>query len=169
MSSLHLSAQTDSLTFPASWSGKWIGTLEIFTAAGKQQDLPMELHILPIDTSERYTWTIIYGEDKVAGMRPYELVTVDEKKGIYTIDEKNSINMEAYLIHDKFFNRFTVMNSTLLCTNELRNDSTMVWEIISGSTEAVSTTGGTVIDEEDIPPVQAFPINVMQRAILTKE
>ncbi|MFK7934657.1 MAG: hypothetical protein AB8G22_14190 [Saprospiraceae bacterium] len=163
-----LSAQTDSLNFPASWSGKWQGTLEIFSEKGKQQELPMQLHILPMDTSDRYTWTIIYGEDEKTGTRPYELVTIDAEKGLYAIDEKNSIQMEAFLLGGKLFQRFEVMGSLLLTTNELHADGTLSWEIISGKLEPVSVTGDQKVAGEDIPPVQAFPIGVLQRAVMKK-
>ena len=164
-----INAQIDSLTFPASWVGKWQGTLEIFNEKGKQQELPMQLHILPIDTANRYTWTIIYGEDATTGTRAYELVTVDAERGLYAIDEKNSIQMEAYLLGNKLFQRFEVMGSLLLTTNELRADGTLSWEIISGKLEPVSITGDEKVEGKDIPAVKAFPIGILQRAILRLE
>ncbi len=161
-------AQTDSLFFPASWKGIWKGNLEIFSNAGKQQELPMELHILPIDSSENYTFWIIYGEDKEAGKRPYELVTVDAEKGLYAIDEKNSIQMEAYFLGDKLIQRFEVMGNMLMTTTEKKGEI-MEWEIISGSLTPVSTTGKEKVDGEEIPEVKAFPIKVVQKAILKRQ
>ncbi len=82
----NLQAQTD--TFPKSWLGKWSGKLEIHNAKGLAQTIPMQLHLLPTDSTHRFTWTIFYGEDTVAGKRDYELVTLDTAKGLYAIDEK---------------------------------------------------------------------------------
>ena len=163
-----IAAQTtiDSLTFPASWEGIWRGNLEIFNHEGLKQTLPMELHILPISDSDRYTWTIFYGEDKVAGKRDYELVPVDTSKGIYAVDEKNSIAMEGYLLGGKYFQRFEVMGSLLLTTTEKIDDKTLIWEIISGKLEAVSSTGKQEVDGEEMPEVKAYPVNVLQRARL---
>ena len=157
--------QADPLNFPASWQGEWAGELEIFNASGKVQSVPMELHILPIDTSENYTWTIIYGEDKATGKRPYELQTIDESKGLYVIDEKNTIALEAYLLNGKLYSRFEVMGSLLLSTQEKVGDQ-LLFEIISGSMEPASTTGGEKWNGEDIPEVNAFPIRVQQKAVL---
>lgn len=157
----------DTLAFPQAWEGIWKGDLEIHTAKGLAQTVPMELHILPTDSTHRFTWSIIYGEDKVAGKRPYELVVLDADKGIYAIDEKNSIQLEAYFIKDKFFSRFEVMGNLLMTSEQLIGDE-LIFEIIAGKMEPVSVTGNEVINGDTIPSVKAFPINVMQRAILRR-
>lgn len=161
-------AQTNpnSLKFPASWEGIWVGNLEIFNNKGLAQTLPMELHILPIEDSNHYTWTIFYGEDKVAGKRDYELVPTDTLNGIYSIDEKNSIAMEGYFLGEKYFQRFEVMGNLLLTTTEKTSETELIWEIISGKLEAVSSTGKQEVDGEEIPEVKTYPINVLQRARL---
>lgn len=158
----------DTLAFPQDWEGIWQGDLEIHTAKGLAQTVPMELHVLPTDSTHRYTWSIIYGEDKEAGKRPYELVIIDAENGIYAIDEKNSIQLEAYFIKDKFFSRFEVMGTLLLTSEQLIGDE-LIFEIIAGKMEPVSVTGSEVVNGDTIPPVQAFPINVMQRAILRRQ
>lgn len=158
----------DTLAFPQAWEGIWKGDLEIHTAKGLAQTVPMELHILPTDSTNRFTWSIIYGEDKEAGKRPYELVILDADKGIYAIDEKNSIQLEAYFIKDKFFSRFEVMGTLLLTSEQLVGEE-LIFEIIAGKMEPVSVTGDKIVKGDTIPPVKAFPINVMQRAILKRE
>lgn len=165
---LTTSTAQDALPFPHTWQGKWQGDLAIYTAKGLSQSVPMELHILPTDSTNRFTWTIIYGEDKEAGKRPYELVILDAEKGIYAIDEKNSIQLEGYFIKDKFFSRFEVMGSLLLTTEQLVGEE-LIFEIIVGSMTPVSVTGNEVINGDTIPPVKAFPLKVMQRAILRRQ
>ncbi len=161
--------QTSALPFPSSWEGEWTGTLEIFKDTGKVQELPMELHILPIDTasSPAWTWTIIYGPDKEKGKRPYELITVDAEKGIYLIDEKNTIKMEGYYLGGQFFQWFEVQGSRLLTKTEKVGD-TLVWEIIVSNDQPVSTTGNSLFEGEEIPPVLAFAVTNLQRAVLRK-
>ena len=44
----------------------------------------------------------------------------------------------------------------------------MIFKILAGSEEPVSTTGGEKAGEEDIPEVKTLPFNVMQRAVLTR-
>ncbi|MEM9991458.1 MAG: hypothetical protein AAF738_06805, partial [Bacteroidota bacterium] len=162
-----LNAQSDTLDFPADWVGEWKGALHIYTGAGLQQTVDMELHILPIDTSTAYTWTIIYGEDKVAGQRPYQLKTVDAQKGHYRVDEQNSILLDAYLLGGKLFERFSVMGNLLLATTEVR-DETMYYEIVSGTETSIQTTGDTVVKGDTIPPVAAFSLKVRQCATLKR-
>ena len=76
--------------------------------------------------------------------------------------------MEAYFLHDKLFNRFTVMDNLLLSSTEMRDDQ-LVFEIISGSLVPASRTGDTMVDGEKIPPVATLPVTVLQRAVLTRE
>ncbi len=165
--------------FPAAWVGHWSGTLEIFTATGKVQELPMELHIQPLDTMPiTYTYEIRYGRDKVTGARPYELVVVDAAKGLFLIDEKNGIKMEAYYLNGKLIQWFEVEGTLLYTTTELVNGE-LHWEIVSGSSSPVSTTGGTTtggtttgnqqVGEAEVPPVKTYPVGAMQSAVLKRK
>ena len=170
LSSFFLFCQNTNGQFPNSWEGEWFGQLSIFKDTGKVRELPMALHILPIDTASvpSWTWTIRYGEDQEAGKRPYELITVDAAKGFYLIDEKNTIKMEGYYIGGQFYQWFEVQGSRLLTKTEMVGDA-LVWEIVVGSDQPVSTTGGSVFEGEEIPPVKAFPISNLQRAVLRKK
>lgn len=162
-----LSGAFSQSNFPAAWQGKWAGTLEIFNQKGKVQSLPMELHLLPKGAAGAFTWTIIYGEDKVAGARNYELLPLDTAKGWYLLDEKNTIRMEAYLLDGKLFQWFEVQGNLLYTSTELVGEE-LIWEIISGSTTPVSTTGGQPFEGEEISPVKTFPVAVLQRARLRR-
>jgi len=127
----------------------------------------MELEMAKMDSSDNYIWAIIYGEDKVAGRRAYELEIVDPEKGLYVVDEKNTIKLESYLIANKLICRFEVEGTYLISTYELAGDK-MIFEIIAGSATAVSATGGEVFEGEEIPVVNTFPVNVVQRGILKR-
>lgn len=164
-------AQTpDSTAFPAAWSGDWTGTLEIFNAKGRAQTVQMTLEIHKIDTSHtgRYTFGLIYGS-KAQDWRPYELVPVDPARGLWRVDEKNSILMESYLLGPKLLCWFTVQGSRILCTYEKTGPDTLVFEVMSGAETAASTTGNTRQGEEDIPEVKTYPFSVFQRAVLTRK
>lgn len=154
-------------SFPASWSGDWAGELQIFSSKGMTQSLPMQLNIQPVDNSDDYTFTIIYGLDIEKGTRSYILKTIDASKGLYAIDEQNSIVIEAYLLGEKLVQRFEVMGNLLETFIEKRDD-TLIWEIFSGKHEPASITGDTVQDGEDIPRVKTYPMGVYQKCILEK-
>lgn len=155
-------------SFPISWLGNWTGDLNIYSGNKLVQTVPMELELLAMDTSDNFTWAIIYGADREAGRRSYELEIVDAERGFYRIDEKNSIKMESFLYGNKLFCQFSVMNSQILCTYEKAGEK-LIFEIISGNTEPISTTGGAMVDEEEIPEVHTFPISTMQKAVLTRK
>lgn len=153
--------------FPQSWQGEYAGTLVITKAQGVVQEIPMRMIIKPTDSANIVSWNIIYGADSVKGLRDYILRTVDSKKGLYVLDEKNSIAMESYLIGNKLFNNYTVEGNALLTTTERVGDS-LIFEIIFGKEAPVSTTGGEKVKAENIPLVKSFPVLLTQKAILKR-
>lgn len=163
---VRISAQTDSLpAFPADFQGKWGGQLEIFGPAGVLQTVPMELHILPVsDTS--YTYTIIYGEDKVAGKRDYLIVRGPDGPHHWICDEQNTILLDGYYLGNVYQSVFTVMGSYLISNLEHRGDH-LLYAIHSGRETPIRTTGDTNYEGEDIPAVESFKVTGFQRAILS--
>lgn len=151
--------------FPDDWLGEWIGELKIYSGTKLKQTIEMGLTILPIDGTDRHSFIIRYGEDVEASKRRYELVTIDKEKGLFKVDEKNDIEMEAYYLGGKFFQRFEVMGNLLFGSIE-KQGNRLVWEMVSGKMDPVSTTGDTIIMEEEIPPVKAYPIKVFQKGVL---
>ncbi len=169
-SSANAQQPLSSATFPETWSGDWKGTLEIFNGKGKVQSVEMAVEIHKIDTSreERYTFGLVYGS-KELDWRPYEIVPVAPEKGVWKVDEKNSIAMESYLYGPKLICWFTIQGSRILCTYEKISEDTLVFEVISGIETAVSTTGNSKQGEEEIFEVKTFPCSVFQRAILHRK
>jgi hypothetical protein len=159
-------AQNAQDSFPMAWIGEWTGELIIYNGAGEQQRTQMNLNILPIDTSDNYTWEIIYGGG--ADQRPYELVAVDAKKGHYQVDEKNSIVLDLYHFAGKLYSRFEVMGNLLLVTYEKLGDE-IIFEVVTGKEDAPVMTGGEKIEGNEIPQVASYPIAVRQIARLTKK
>jgi len=155
-------------SFPKDWLGQWTGTLNIYRDTGLVQTLPMQLHLQPIEGSENFTWTIIYGEDVEKGTRNYELETIDASKGQYLIDEKNSIKIESYLLHNRLVSWYVVANNLIYISYEKKGDE-LHFEVVAGKQEAVSTTGNTKESEEEIPEVITYPIGTLQNAILRKK
>jgi hypothetical protein len=163
-------AQADSLQFPASWAGNWTGTLQVYNGKGMLQSVAMTVEVAKLDTSTqgRYTFGLIYGS-KDQDWRPYELVPVNPAKGIWKVDEKNSIAMESYYYGNKLMCWFVVQGSRVLCTYEKTSDKEMVFEVMSGAEKAASTTGNSTHQGEAIPEVLTYPIATFQRAILHRQ
>jgi hypothetical protein len=155
--------------FPESWFGNWVGTLDIYNAKGKQQSIPMECIMSATDTAGVYNWSIIYGEDRVKGLRPYLLRTIDAAKGHYVCDEVNTIKMESYLLGNKLFCYFMVEGNVIVSTYEKTADGKMLFEIIFGKDKVVSESGNKVFKGDTIPIVKTYPVVISQRATLTKQ
>ena len=152
--------------FPQAWEGHWAGRLEIFNPDGKVQDLPMQLIIEPLDSAHR--WTIIYGEGEEADQREYLLKPVQPARGLYAIDEQNSIVLDAIYIGGKLYSRFEVAGNLLLSMVELQGDG-LHYEIISGKAEPRNITGGEERDGETVPEVKSYPVVVRQLAVLRRK
>jgi hypothetical protein len=151
--------------FPGSWIGHWKGELHWYKGAARQpQVVNMELRIQPTDTSGRYTWQIIYG-NQGKDNRPYTLIAKDSAMGSWVIDEHNGIVLDQSWVGGRFCGAFTVGNSTIINSYWMENDK-LVTEFYSMSAKAVSTTGkGT----EDSPSVDSYRIGSYQKAILTRQ
>jgi hypothetical protein len=162
-----LRAQTDSLpAFPQDFTGKWAGTLEVFNAKGMAQSVPMELHILPI-TDSTYTYTIIYGEDKVAGKRDYLIRRGPDGPHHWICDEQNTILLDGYFLGNVYQSVFTVMGNYLISNLEHRGDH-LIYSIQVGSETAIRASGNPRHEKEEIPEVKSFKSTGYQRARLVK-
>jgi len=149
--------------FPADWIGNWEGILDIFNAAGKAKSIKMRMEIQKTDTLGTYAWTIIYGEDK----RSYYLHEIDATKGIYQMDEKNSILLNSYLLNDRLVSTYEVMGNNITTSYRLVNDQ-LIFEVYASSTRESLNTGGTVIDDAEIPVVKSYLSTGYQKATLRK-
>jgi len=152
------------IDFPKDWSGKWRGSLKVYSGLGLQYTIKMEVHLLPQEDSKNYDYTIIYDSPERFDKRLYELVVVDPSQGLFLVDEKNSILIESYFIGGKWFQRFEVAENMLNCSLEQVGDQ-LIWEITSGKTPPISVTGDTSL--EDILEVKTYPVGVYQRAVLS--
>lgn len=149
--------------FPASWRGHWQGTCVAQRPDGWVKTFPMELHIQPLDTPDRWQWKLVYGERDEQDVRDYELVILDAAAGRFLIDEKNSIEIDAYLVGPTLYSPFSLEGS-LLTASYTRDDDRLLFEIVIAQLDAGTQTGG----EGEIPIVTRYPINVAQQAELTR-
>ena len=155
--------------FPEDWEGHWLGNLEIYNTKGKQQTVAMELEILKIDTSKtRYTCALIYGEDKIKGRRPYEMIISDAANGHFINDEKNTILMDEYLIGDVLYCSFAVEGNYLTSRFEKIGDA-IQYEITVADVKPINVTGNQVVAGDTIPAVSSYKMKSVQKAFLKKK
>lgn len=150
--------------FPKAWEGIWKGELQIMNVKGVQMQLPMELHILPIDSS-KWTWKIVYApKDKPRDERNYELIVKDKAKGHYAVDEKDGIILDAFYINGNLYSEFAVQGTEILSIDRLEGKNLVVEMIVKPSKE-IAVTGGT---SEEVPPVSSYQISSQHKAVLKK-
>jgi len=146
--------------FPAGWAGTYRGKLEVLGADGTRQAVEMDFIVAPTSKKDRVSWVIGYeGQPR----RNYELVTVDAAKGLYKIDEKNSIEITAHLIGNELVSIFAVAGNQLVARYRLSGE-TLMYEVILWPQQATGMTGG----KKGIPVVATYTPRNVQKAVLRK-
>lgn len=157
-----ISAQNN---FPSSWVGHYQGNLEVYGVDSIAMKVKMEMEIRKTSNDSVYKWAITYHLKNKIDTRSYNLKIVDTKKGLFQIDENNSIVIDAYLKQNIFTSFFEVQNNVIIATYTKEEDI-IIFEIISANLKPVSVTGNKTVNEKKIPEVTTFPITGRQRAVL---
>jgi hypothetical protein len=153
--------------FPANWLGIWKGELIIHKASEPDKKINMELHILPTDSAKNlWKWKIIYKGDKRDDIRNYYLMAIDTAKGIFVLDEKNTILIDFRYHENSFYSVFAVENSILFSSYELKG-SYLLFNITVCNKKNVRKSGQG--QKEGITEVESYPVTVIQQAILNKQ
>jgi hypothetical protein len=153
--------------FPESWEGNYEGELQIFGVDSVQMKLTMKLDVLK-KTDSIYQWKISYDVFDKEDIRDYELVLVDRKKGIFKIDEKNTIMIDSYYRMGLFTSFFEVNNAIIISSYTKSHDG-ILFELIASKSNNPTITGDAKFNNEDIPPVKSYLVNGRQRALLLKQ
>lgn len=150
-------------SFPISWIGKWKGPMSWYQGLQERQGVQMELHILPADSADHYTWRIIYGTGGKDN-RPYILKPFNKTRGHWLIDEQNSIVLDQFLIGSRFCGTFTVEGNTIMNCYEKQGDNLLV-EFYNYQEKPIVITGG---GDSSVPKVKTYGMRSFQRAILKR-
>ncbi len=153
-------------TFPKSWEGNYKGELQIFGVDSVKMKLPMKLDILQKSDSV-YQFKISYEFKGKVDLRDYELKIVDAKSGKYAIDEKNTIEIDAYYKMGRLTSFFEVSDSYNISTYTKINED-LIFEIISADGKNTTSSGKRKFESEDIPEVKSYLVNGRQKAVLRK-
>lgn len=155
-------AQSES--FPKSWIGNWKGDLLWYkTGRPDPQKVNMELRIQPSDSTDTYTWQLIYGS-KEEDYRPYILKPIDKENGHWVIDELSGIVLDQFWVGNKFSGGFTVQTSTIINSYSIENGKLIV-EFYGMEARPFATSGkGT----NEVPNVDSYKLGSYQKAVLIR-
>lgn len=158
-------AHTQTPSFPQSWEGKWTGTLHWYkTGSDTAQQINMELHILPGDSTHTWQWKIIY-QTAQPDQRPYTLKLKDAAKKHWIIDEHNGIILDQFLVGNKLCGSFSVGNAIINNCYQLQNN-TLVVEFYTMGLKALNTTG---LGTDASPSVNNYAVYGYQHAVLRRQ
>jgi hypothetical protein len=149
--------------FPKCFIGNWKGQLQWMVAGKPLQTVTMQLRIQPTDSTNQYTWQIIYGDDNKDN-RPYILKPVDTAKGHWAVDENDGILLDSYVHGNCIHGAFTVKDNTIV-DNYCVEGNTMKVEFLSIKLGDKKQSGkGT----EETPFVDSYKIGSYQTGMLTR-
>lgn len=146
--------------FPESWMGKYSGPLNILGTDGPVQTITMHLEVAPSEKLGEWHWRLQYEGQPV---RDYLLMEVDAERGLYRIDEKNSIILDAQRYGNELHSAFS-MNGMVLNAVYRMTDGGVEFRIATVRMEAGATTGG----EGGVPAVGSHQTIGAQFALLKK-
>ncbi len=157
-------ADAQSSSFPIDWIGNWKGELLWYkTGKAEPQKVNMELRIQPADSSDTYTWHLIYGT-KEEDYRPYILKLKNIESRHWVIDELSGIVLDQFWSGNKFSGSFKVQNSTITNSYWMENDKLNI-EFYNFNAKALNTSGkGT----DEIPFVDSYQLGSYQKAVLIR-
>lgn len=151
-------------SFPASWVGNWKGELLWYkTGKPEPQKVNMELRIQPADSTDTFTWQLIYGS-KAEDYRPYILKPINITEGHWVIDELSGIVLDQYWAGNKFSGAFTVQKSTIINSYWMENNKLHVEFFNIGAKPIITTGKGT----EEVPFVDSYKLGSYQKAVLDR-
>jgi hypothetical protein len=144
--------------FPNDFLGIYKGDLSIVTSNGTNA-VPMEFHLLETADSMKYAYKIYYGKER--SERAYNLIQTDNPH-IFEVDENNGIVIPTAYSNNTLYSTYEVNGSLLNCT-EVFHDDRMEFMITMSSQMDTITAG-----EAEGFRVKAYPVSVMQKAVLFK-
>jgi hypothetical protein len=148
--------------FPKEYIGTYAGNLNVADASGVLQNVPMELIIAPTEDPKKYSYTLAYIISKKRDERKYTLITVDQEKGLFDLDENNGILLRANYMRQTLFSTFEVNNRILNSSVEFKNDGRVFFTIIVTEKANPRKTGN------EKTPVTSYNAIVIQKAALRK-
>jgi hypothetical protein len=137
-----------------SWAGKWIGEASNEVAGGDNQKFTVQLFVSPSKTPDRWTGQITYIGSAGKSVRDYELVAIDESKGLYVLDEKNGIKLPATLFEDSLHFHFAVSGQTLWSRYRIvtNGETCIEYELVTAASQSAKTTGTDEIEVIGLQP-----------------
>ncbi len=147
--------------FPQDWFGKWQGELSLYPSGMK---IPMSIEISQADSAHKFLFKTVYNAGEKADVRDYTLIEKDKKRGIYVVDEHNSILIAEAFHQNMLVSNFSVQGTQLTILYRFESEQ-IVFEVFAGSANPFITTGG---QSDEIPEVKSYLMGNYQKAVLKK-
>lgn len=152
------------------WIGKWSGEATNELAGKDSQQFSVQLVVAPGKSPNRWNWQITYTGAAGKSVRDYELVAIDESKGLYVLDEKNGIKLPATLFEDSLHFHFTISGQTLWSRYRLltKEKAAIEYELVTASSQDAKTTGTQELEVIGLQPVTR-QFAILKPMVETKE
>ena len=157
-------------TFPATWAGRWVGTLTTFAPPDSVRNrIPISLEITPLETDPAsYAWRTVFNADTVRGRRPYRLVAENAAKGLFATDEGNGVLLDETWIGGTLTSVFQVRTRVLHSRYTLRGD-TLTHELSWWDSAPTRSVRGAGANAEGGAEIRSFRVQGMQRSVMVRQ
>lgn len=112
--------------------GKYSGKMLIYKGMNPVDSVPVVLTIQTIIPDSVWQWKTEYLSAKMPVTKDYKLCVADRSKGIYLIDEGDSVILYNYLLGNKLYCQFETGSFLLTSTYEFTNDNELIFEVTAG-------------------------------------
>lgn len=114
----------------------------------------MQLFVSPSKILNRRTWQIIYTGAADKSVRDYELVAIDESKGLCVLDEEKGIELPATLFVDSLHCHFAVSRQSLWSRYRIatKGETCFEYELVTAAIQDAKTTGTEEIEVVGLQP-----------------
>ena len=131
--------------------GTWQGMMYMYHQNSNRDSLNVSLEVERLPQENSWKWKTSYEAKPEKIIKDYTLILVDAEKGRYIIDEGDGIKLDCYQYDQKLYSTFSVNESLLTATYEIRADS-LLFEVTSG--ERGEATGDSTIFNYSVQHVQ---------------
>ncbi len=150
------------------WFGDWQGEMVNLRGGTSSKPIPVSMRIQPLADGS-IEWRTVYNNDLERGLKDYRVIPNPNDPTRFTLDEQNGILLKLRLIDGVLISPFEVGGHYLVSQYTLKDDGSLVHEILVWNAESASTTAATSTAGDDFPQVQAFEISSIQRTIFRRK
>lgn len=150
--------------FPNEFFADYKGNLSIYKGNDLTENYPMEVFFSPTSKKDTYRYTLIYFVNGLRQIRDYNIIQLNEEKGLYKIREENGLEFQALLINNSLRSSFQVADNVFYSEIDFSRKDKLIIKIVTSNKKI----GLETISSDGKEKMNSYGIIITQIASLTK-